>query len=459
MIQFVKIIKIWALCALFFLAIGVKFNDIEFWVYSLNISTLILIVDRTGKSFGITEFISFSAVTLWLTVPLLMWDTGADKHIVKALFGSEVLALDKHEYYRWSLPATLALIAGLTTYNITHNQIQNQFVKLSVFLRTVSDSRTPMYLFLIGVFSLVIGPFMPGMFQFIFFLFSQCLYISVLYCIAGKYVYAKWIYLATGLLSILAIASSGMFGELVWWSLIIATYVMIFTKWNFIKKLSLIFIGLFAIFLLQSIKNEYRRLTWSKTARQTPGISLLAETSFNAVWNIGEANIEYAPRLILYRMNQAYIVSRVMKYVPDKEPFAKGETVFVAMAASFVPRFLWPDKPMSGGHENMMRFAKFDPHESTSYDIGQIGDAWANFGFYGGIIFLFLYGAFNAWTLKVIFNLSQTKFPSLILWAPIIFLQLLKVEVSVVTNFNAAIKGAVFIALIFGIAKFLKIRI
>jgi len=101
----------------------------------------------------------------------------------------------------------------------------------------------------------------------------------------------------------------------------------------------------------------------------------------------------------------------------------------------------------------MMRFAKFDPHQGTSYDIGQIGDAWANFGPRGGMIFLFLYGAFNAWLLKALFLLANRKSPTLILWAPIIFLQLLKVEVSVVTNFNAAIKGAIFIALVFGIAK------
>lgn len=437
----------------------VQIDQLNKLVYSLNITALVLFIYRMGSYMVIPEFISFSAITMWLSTPLLIWDLGLDKYMVPNLFGSEVLALDIETYYAWALPATLSMVLGLSFFQIKKEKLREQINRLQKYLREEVSYQTPLYLFAIGVFGTVVGKFMPGSLAFIFFLFAQFVYISVLYCLFGDFSYSKWIYFGAFALTLLYSVSSGMFGKLMWWGVIMAFFIMLKWKWRFSRKIILITTGLFSVFVLQSVKAEYRRITWATPGENQGDITLLKDLVVKSATTFDIKSAKIAPLLILNRANQAYIISLVMEHVPKKEPFVNGETVFMALAGSFVPRFLWPSKPQSGGHNNIRRFAGYTPHGSTSYDISQLGDAWVNFGFYGGIVFMFIYGLFNTWTLKRIFNYAHRKSPALILWVPMIFLQLLKVEVSVETNFNAAIKGAIFIFVVFSFTSKLQVKI
>ncbi|MCO4818310.1 MAG: hypothetical protein KC517_01710 [Bacteroidetes bacterium] len=430
-----------------------NFDTVHIFIYSLTVVCLLQLVTQLGKKLVFMEFISFSAIVFSLTVPILILDFNLDRFAVPNLFGSDILAIDEAAYFKWAIPATLALIFGLYLNAVEGIGISKNVKALEVHLGNVSK-QVPLTLFIIGAISISIGPFMPGALGLVFFMLSQLTFISVLYCLFGSYSYAKWIYLGTALITLTGVASGGMFGELFWWILIIGIYLLIKQKWSYVKKIIVICLGLVCINILQIVKGEYRRLTWqNKNKSEQAGLELLGKTVIKSGQSSSEDHSLAFSFLLMYRLNHAYTVSRVMEHVPSKEPYARGETVFVSVAASFIPRFLWPDKPKSGGAENIRRFANFKPHGNTSYDIGQIGDAWANFGYYGGIVFLFLYGFFNSWILKTIIIVAERTSPTLILWIPIVFLQLLKVEVSVETNFNAAIKGVFFVYLCFRVAK------
>jgi hypothetical protein len=132
-----------------------------------------------------------------------------------------------------------------------------------------------------------------------------------------------------------------------------------------------------------------------------------------------------------------------------KEPFANGETIFASTVAGFVPRFLWPDKPIAGGKENMLRFAGYRLTTTTSMDIGPHMDGYANFGRAGGIVFMFVYGLLINWLLVFFLNRSIKWSPTILLWSPFVFIQVLKVETSFTTTFNAATKGIFFVFLLF----------
>ena len=54
---------------------------------------------------------------------------------------------------------------------------------------------------------------------------------------------------------------------------------------------------------------------------------------------------------IVVRINQGWIIAKVMDNVPSREPYANGETVKNAIIASIFPRFVDPDKAIAGGHE------------------------------------------------------------------------------------------------------------
>lgn len=159
------------------------------------------------------------------------------------------------------------------------------------------------------------------------------------------------------------------------------------------------------------------------------------------------------------RINQGWIVARIMRYTPSYEPFAKGETILEGIEASLVPRFLSPDKPMAGGRDNFERFTGKKLSETTSMGLSPLGEAYANFGITGGIIFMFLLGLFYNVYLMVINRLS-VKYPSLILWLPLLFLQVVKAETDFVVVLNHLVKASMVVAfIIFIFRRFMAIKI
>ena len=84
------------------------------------------------------------------------------------------------------------------------------------------------------------------------------------------------------------------------------------------------------------------------------------------------------------RINQGWIVARIMRYTPNYEPFAGGETIITGIRASLIPRFLDPDKPKAGGRENFTRFTGKLISDNTSMGLSPLGEAYANFGINGG---------------------------------------------------------------------------
>lgn len=92
------------------------------------------------------------------------------------------------------------------------------------------------------------------------------------------------------------------------------------------------------------------------------------------------------------RFNQGWIVNRVMVQVPDHEPYAKGETLQGAVVNALSVRVLFPNKYRAGGQEAMARFAGLEMTSSTSMNLGYAGEMYANFGYVGGILAVFVYG-------------------------------------------------------------------
>jgi hypothetical protein len=141
-----------------------------------------------------------------------------------------------------------------------------------------------------------------------------------------------------------------------------------------------------------------------------------------------------------------------MNYVPRVEPYANGQTILRSVGAILVPRFLWPDKPESGGHENLSRFLGIKKRLSYSMNIGPYGEAYGNFGPQYGIIFVFFYGLFLSFLFKV-FLKNCMKRPTLVLWAPLLFYYTLTVETDILSTLNSFVKGSIFVMILFWVSK------
>ena len=141
-----------------------------------------------------------------------------------------------------------------------------------------------------------------------------------------------------------------------------------------------------------------------------------------------------------------------MNYVPRVEPYAYGESIWLSLAAVAIPRFLWPDKPEAGGHYNLARFVGIKQKLSYSMNIGPFGEGYGNFGSVGGVGFVFLYAILLAFFLHKTLEISK-KYPSVIIWLPLLFYYVLTVETDILTTINSFIKVALFIYVIYWFAR------
>ena len=155
---------------------------------------------------------------------------------------------------------------------------------------------------------------------------------------------------------------------------------------------------------------------------------------------------------IAARLNQGWIIARIMNHMPKKLPFVRGETIETAFYAALLPRFLAPKKARAGGRANFERFTGTPLPETTSMDISLVGEGYANFGLFGGMIFIFLVSLTYNWVVVKVVALSKTN-PTLILWIPLLFFQVMKAETDFATVFNYLTKAVLVTYLAFYFTK------
>lgn len=376
--------------------------------------------------------------------------------------GFNFMCIPSEQYFQIALPGTLALLAGANFpfkgTGISHHEY---FDKIREYLRDKTDAGIK--LFWIGVVSNIIAPFMPGGLGFFLELASQVIYVGGLYIwFSPLEASKKTPYLiAMILLPVTRALRVGMFGEVVFWGAFMAMLMLLKYQIPMWKKLAFGAGGIIFILFIQSIKYEFRQLTWFSQEVGAETLSYKAEV-FQDLWNerISNPELLIGPFMLsnaLDRTNQGSLVAMAIRYVPEYEPFAKGETIFLATAASFIPRFVWPDKPSVGGREKMIRFTGFDNGEITAMDIGQLGDAYVNFGGWGGALFMFFYGFFFAWAFSKLFQTAEKKMLSLMLWIPLFFIGVVTMEGSVLSSLNHIIKTSMFAVIaIMAYQKFFK---
>jgi hypothetical protein len=133
----------------------------------------------------------------------------------------------------------------------------------------------------------------------------------------------------------------------------------------------------------------------------------------------GLYNIQNLPVLAI-RINQGWLVSLVMENVPSIVRHTDGKLINLYMQSAFLPRFLRKFKLMSGNQEIFTKYTGKDLNEGTVMVLGLFSDAYIDFGRYGAVIFIFIFGSFHSYILKQFF-INSNKYPILILFIMISF--------------------------------------
>lgn len=118
------------------------------------------------------------------------------------------------------------------------------------------------------------------------------------------------------------------------------------------------------------------------------------------------------------RVDMSRILAAQVRYQPDYEPFAYGKTVATDLLAAFVPRTLWPDKPIRvGGSEFVSRYTGLYFAPGTSVGLPYQFELYANGGALWVVIGFFLIGWLTARLELALFSTDLTlpQFMSLLI--------------------------------------------
>ena len=416
--------------------------------YILPISLVILglvFVDflwHLGKEIRPLDVLVLSAIVSYLLSPAIMYSLPEDN---SWYLGFNVMVIAAEPYFRVAFPGTLALMAGV--YLPSRDTQVDHKQRLRAIEDWLKDNQeVGIKLFWVGVAFTFLVPIAPGIIRLPFIYGSLLIYAGGLYLFFSGHEARRPYLLGMFLIPVIKSLRYGMFTELVFMGMFVIFVLLMKYHVSFLKKIGVVLIGVVVLVFLQSIKYEFRTRTWYDANASGMGdkATVFQELMGDRVSNPALLFSNAVLSGVLDRTNQGSLTAMAIRYVPEYEPFARGETIFGAIAASLVPRFLWPNKPKIGGSENMKRFTGFELEGPTSMDIGQLGDAYVNFGILGGAIFMFIYGwlfnQVNAW----VFRTSAGPSPAFLLWIPVIFSGCIQVETSVLSVFGHLSKIILF---------------
>lgn len=134
-----------------------------------------------------------------------------------------------------------------------------------------------------------------------------------------------------------------------------------------------------------SFRGEARRIIWLKTGGSLWEVTKKAfvETELFSPWNFASLD------LINDRFNMSILIGRMMEYhqmFPDLKEW--GSTLIV-MPLALIPRFIWPDKPATGGSDFVTAHTGIMFSSSTTVGTGSVFEFFVNFG-YPGVFFGFI---------------------------------------------------------------------
>ncbi|MFK5855760.1 MAG: hypothetical protein QM503_06490 [Bacteroidota bacterium] len=416
---------------------------------ALFLFVFIKFVQNLGEKVEVRDLIAFLSLLQWVVGPILAYNL---------LPYDELYWMDvpEEEYMNFVVSGCAALLIGM--YLPVSNDRTLGVVELdraSEYLR-----ENPYVGYIIaggGLVTSFLSSYVPGSLGFLFFLLGNLQFVGVYMILFGDSKF-KWIIFSALMGTvILGSVARGMFGQLMLWLLFSFLMIAYVIKIPMFGKVLLISVGVILILLIQSVKDEYRKATWYATSSKSNS-EIFQELLQDRISNPSKLFSAGPLENMGARLNQGWIIARIMGHMPLKYDFVKGETIETAIYAGLLPRVLAPNKAKAGGRANFERFTGTPLPEGTSMDISLVGEAYANYGVFGGVIFMFIIGLFYNWIIIRIVKIAKNH-PVLVLFIPLLFFQVIKAETDFATIFNYLTKAALIVYLVFwGMKTFLKIE-
>jgi hypothetical protein len=175
-----------------------------------------------------------------------------------------------------------------------------------------------------------------------------------------------------------------------------------------IPRWALVFVVLFTLFF-QVGKDEFRKTYWQTGeigAQQEQGgrverVAFWAQNSFDK-WNeaLSDSSVESFRRALNPSVSRVSLLNQtanVVELTPSVVPYQYG-WLYSYMAITWIPRFVWPDKPSVSEANQYYQVAygltSEDDLGKVSISVGLLTEGFMNFGWAGVVGIMFLAGIF-----------------------------------------------------------------
>ncbi|MCF1190798.1 hypothetical protein LRR18_04305 [Mangrovimonas sp. AS39] len=391
-------------------------------------------IDALGKSLPILELMMLISGLQWIVGPYISYRQETTHY-------KYYMYVDQSTYMSYIVPAFLCFCIPLLI--ILKNQKASQKIN---FLKYLPYAKSLLF---IGIAADVLSAVTPPALAFFFFLIAQFKFIGALLLLFSAkktdqyYFYGALFYLFTNALA------RAMFHDLLLWGVFMFMYWCLKKQPTLGTRLTLIFVGVLFAVMIQAVKTTFRNHIWGgfQGNKVELFVDLLDEKVSSGYFEEETANEE-----LNVRLNQGWIISAIMYYTPTFQAYAGGETIKEAIFSSLLPRFLNPNKKVAGGQENFELYTGLPLSGGTSMGMSIIGESYANFGVFNGIVFMLAWGAFLAWYWKKILSFAY-DYPLVLMFLPIVFLQVVKAETELSVVLNHLFKASIVVALFFWAAR------
>ena len=398
-------------------------------------------VENLGKGLPVLHLMSSLAHLQWILAAWLTW------HLFDGKL-SYIMYIDEKSYMQLAVPATMSYHFGLFAFPHYHKSEWKVLKKkcISTLHHNVSGC-----LVIIGIgLACQLLPPTPSELHFLRYFFEQLRYVGAIALLFNP---TPSNLLLTGAIichGLFFAIKTSFFHEFFLW----LTFSGLFLFWNNerLNKKKWILISFICsfFFLIQVTKHDYRRLIWYHQ-KTDYSISLYISLIKKKLIEGEILTFEHAHGAIA-RINQGWINSRVMYFTPTFTNYGKGTTIINAISASLIPRFMFSNKKKAGGKENFERFTGLQLQPGVSMGISLLGEGFANFGKTGCALFLFVAGLFFRFAFSLALRLA-TGNTLILLFIPLLFLQVVKAETELVVVLNHLIKGFLFTLIMVEVLK------
>lgn len=344
-------------------------------------------------------------------------------------------------YMAYAVPLCLAMGLGLLAgRGFTPRGWRGGPAPLTVNLDPVTEGAV-LRLFWATLGLMVVNPWLPlpGVLAFLVLLVGEIALVCPLLLLLGRRSYWwKLALLPLGWKAMGAIGSTSFHSFMLWFLMYLMLFWSIRYRGRGFKYVLLG--GLVFVFIFQPAKTYFRE-------QGSSGVQGFASVLWSYVTHPARAYDQDVLAKTLMRLNQGWIVHRVMVWVPQSEPYAGWRMLARQATGVLLPRFILPDKYQVGGVEFFEQYTGHHLYGGTSMGLGYAGEFYAAFGGPGGVLAGFVYSLMLGLALERLRRAAYAN-PLWWAWGPFIFLVAIKTEDTVGNAVNWAVKAFVVVLLV-----------